>query len=133
MRLWSKGLGSKYILPLNLCEAEVALGDGGVVLKGIIPVRKVRWWYKMALSEDDMIRFVRFVNRNDVRAFLARHGGMRLWIKVVMDSAKFVGYYVMSWLRKPSAISRQPSSASMDAGDSPPAGESPGRKLTAES
>ncbi|MBI2891229.1 MAG: hypothetical protein HYY13_10655 [Nitrospirae bacterium] len=104
MRLWSKGLGSKYILPLNLREADVATASDGVVLTGIIPVRKVRWWYKMALTEDDMIRFVRFVNQRDVRTFLARHGGAELWLRVVKDSLKFVGYFVKAWLTRPTSV-----------------------------
>jgi hypothetical protein len=110
MRLWSKGLGSKYILPLNLGQAEVATGVDGVVLTGIIPVRKVRWWYKMALSEDDMIRFVRFVNQRDVRTFLARHGGAGLWFRVVGDSLRFVGYYVKAWFARPTPATTEISS-----------------------
>lgn len=107
MRLWSKGLGSKYILPLNLAEAQVSFAGSDILLTGIIPVRRVRWWYKMALTEEDMVRFVRFVNRGDVRAFLARQGGAGLWWKVVLDSLKFVGFYLASWLKKPSAVSSQ--------------------------
>lgn len=100
MRLWSKGLGTKYILPLDLCEADLTIKDGTITLQGIIPVRRVQWWYKMAMTEGDMIRFIRFVNQPDVTRFLVRQGGMRLWGRIIRDSLIFVGNYLASWLKK---------------------------------
>lgn len=75
MIVWSKGLG-KQRLPLELKDASLRRESDRLAMEGII--EPVYWNYRIRLSPDDLLAFLKLLTHTKTIGFLAERQGILL-------------------------------------------------------